>query len=137
MSTPRTCGHERAQRPLPGGLGPIWEAQRGNCFHCGMPMLRGGKGSHPDYWTREHLFPRSRYGPSNVLLAHRRCNAARGDREPTTTEIVRAQSVYAAAGMPFEKPDREAHRAELIHDASVSPLRTASLASLAELWPIK
>lgn len=33
-------GAERSQRPLPKGLEPIWEAQSGNCFHCGLPMLK-------------------------------------------------------------------------------------------------
>ncbi len=59
-------------------------AQGGLCFLCGKPM--GAQA------TDEHLVPRAYGGADvtgNVVLAHRRCNALKGDRLPTPEEVER------------------------------------------------
>jgi hypothetical protein len=98
-----------AAQPVPsfrGKFGPqlarLWAAQGGCCFHCGRPMAATRRGGNfQARWSREHLYPKSTTGRdvrNNVVLAHRGCNAARGNREPTEDEIIRAGAIFAAIG---------------------------------------
>lgn len=85
-----------------GAVDRLWQAQNGCCFHCGKPMKKGG-GNHPLRRSREHLIPQSRGGNGKpvIVLAHRSCNSARGNPEPTEDEIVRAEAIYAVIGAHF------------------------------------
>lgn len=59
-------------------------AQGGRCFYCGETM--GAKS------TFDHVIPQAFGGtddPGNIVLAHRRCNALKGDRLPSAEEIER------------------------------------------------
>lgn len=59
-------------------------AQGGRCFYCGEPV--GAKA------TFDHVIPLAYGGadePANVVIAHRRCNQAKGDRLPTPDEVER------------------------------------------------
>lgn len=56
------------------------EAQNWRCAWCGGRM--DGTLREPDAPTFEHLIPRSKRGRDtidNVVIAHRKCNQARGD----------------------------------------------------------
>lgn len=58
--------------------------QGGRCFYCNAPV--GAQG------TLDHLIPRAYGGiddPSNVVLAHRRCNQRKADRLPDPEELDR------------------------------------------------
>jgi len=58
--------------------------QGGRCFYCGEAV--GAKA------TFDHLIPQAYGGvdePSNVVLAHRRCNQRKGDRLPDADELDR------------------------------------------------
>lgn len=102
----------------------LWVVQSGRCFHCGEAMLMRVASNHGRGWSREHIYPVSRGGRNagNVVLAHRKCNSARGNPEPSEDEIERALAIFAVLGLaPF--PDMR--------------LPTAKpLGSLAEIWPI-
>lgn len=86
----------------------LWTVQQGACFHCGELMLNSGSSNHGLYWSREHVYPRSRNGSTygNVVLAHRKCNSARGNPEPSEEELARARLIIAAVGQePFKFVD--------------------------------
>lgn len=74
----------------------LYLAQRGRCFHCLEPMLlkRGGSG-----YTFEHIRPSSKGGRKygNVVLAHSKCNADRGDSDPTAEMLERCHRIYVKA----------------------------------------
>ena len=58
--------------------------QGGRCFYCGQPI--GAKA------TFDHVIPQAYGGadePSNIVLAHRRCNQEKLDRLPTWEELER------------------------------------------------
>lgn len=65
----------------------MYRAQQGTCWLCGERMPEPIMGhpaghTHPDYPTLDHVKPASQGGPKtyeNLMLAHRRCNNARGD----------------------------------------------------------
>jgi hypothetical protein len=84
----------------------LFNAQEGRCFHCGKPMLRGDaqKLDRGLWWSREHIYPKGSRPPGglsyNWVLAHPRCNGARGSRPPTDEEIARAIELHAAIGAP-------------------------------------
>lgn len=102
-------------------------AQRGRCFHCGEPM-RFTSGNHALRWSREHLFPRARYGTGTCyVLAHRGCNSVRHDTEPTPAELERARGIYASMGEHFRTPGKS-------HPLRVS-LGPGTLGRIADLWP--
>lgn len=72
----------------------MWRAQRGKCFWCNDDMLSSpqARRDSPDGATAEHFWPKSKggsYGFPNFVLSHRKCNMARGDREPTLEEHYR------------------------------------------------
>jgi len=92
-----------AKRPQRAPIDMLWDAQNGCCFHCGEPMMRKGSINHPLRRSREHLIPQSRGGKGKpvVVLAHRSCNSALGNPEPTPDEITRAESIYAVIGALF------------------------------------
>ena len=103
----------------------LWVVQSGRCFHCGEAMLMGVASNHGRGWSREHIFPVSRGGRNagNVVLAHRKCNSARGNPEPSEDEIERARAIFAVMGLaPF--PD-------------VCLPTAKPMAKMADVWPIQ
>lgn len=92
---PRVRGHRIKQRYIT----LLWIAQA---------MLRAVKNNHPLRWSREHLYPRCRYlagSPERavIVLAHRSCNTARGNADPTPDELTRHRRLSGRAGLrpPF------------------------------------
>lgn len=76
----------RHQRPrqgqAPSRRHRMFEGQRGLCHLCGEAMLLEVAQDHPEFATYDHLLPASAGGTkaaSNIRLAHRRCNMARGN----------------------------------------------------------
>lgn len=68
--------------PLDGKRLRLWNAQDGKCHLCGKPMLPEVS-QHPHSATFDHLVPASQGGTratSNLKLAHRHCNHARGNK---------------------------------------------------------
>jgi 5-methylcytosine-specific restriction endonuclease McrA len=62
------------------------ELQGGRCYLCGQRF-----GQKPRSWpTMDHVEPKSQGGgwSGNVLLAHARCNQAKGDRRPRACEVL-------------------------------------------------
>lgn len=68
----------------------LWEAQGGMCWICGHRMVLGGR-QHGRIATFDHVFPKSKFRAMGdvgiVLLAHRDCNARRGDPMPSDDEL--------------------------------------------------
>jgi len=61
----------------------IFERQKGLCIYCNKVMLTTGDSNHPDYKTKEHIYPIDRGGPhivENIAFACRSCNSAKGSR---------------------------------------------------------
>lgn len=83
----------------------VYLAQHGLCFHCQQPMLMASaqkkkSGQYNLGWTREHVIPRSKGGKSNrnnIVLAHMKCNSARGNADPTPDMLKRAKEICADA----------------------------------------
>ena len=52
-------------------------------------------------WNLDHVWPRRfRHGHvGNIVLAHNRCNSAKGDRRPTGCEIIFLEVVNARLGL--------------------------------------
>ena len=82
----------------------LWRAQDGCCFHCGEEMCESR--NHERQWSREHIYPRSRYSGGPIVLAHRSCNSARRSRGPTPDEITGGKAIYAAIGLPWVQAAR-------------------------------
>lgn len=71
-------------------------AQTGCCFHCGMGVRFLSDKNDPEFATAEHLIPRSKGGDgSTVVVAHKRCNSLRGNKDPTPEEIAKMLAVRA------------------------------------------
>lgn len=91
----------------------MFEAQRGLCWLCGGLMrLDVDLATHPDAATFDHVIPRAHNGTgrqNNLLLAHKRCNAARGGRL-VQDEIRRAERALTPA------VNRATNRAPLQHE---------------------
>lgn len=83
----------------------LYVAQKGRCFHCAAmmepyPSRTPGTGAlAANGWTREHVIPLSAGGINvgNVVLAHRPCNTARGNSEPTPEMIAKAIAIQVEA----------------------------------------
>ncbi len=59
----------------------LYKAQSGECLYCQQPLMATQLGG----FDREHIVPASRGGPDsmiNFVLAHVRCNEAKGDKTP-------------------------------------------------------
>ena len=72
-------------------------AQAGRCFFCDSLMDPEAWGKdNPNGWTRDHLTPLSQGGKNkaNVVLAHRRCNGAKGGRAPTRDEVKKYRRIF-------------------------------------------
>lgn len=87
-------------------LKALWQAQAGKCFHCDGPMIfrRRSNAEIGLYATREHIYPISTYEASglhnNIVLAHARCNGARGaPAVPSPMEVVKGKEIYAKLGL--------------------------------------
>lgn len=60
----------------------LLKAQRGLCGRCHLPVVEYG-GLHDSAGTLDHVVPKSKGGKNvlkNLLVMHRKCNAAKGDR---------------------------------------------------------
>ncbi|MBP2230550.1 hypothetical protein J2847_003855 [Azospirillum agricola] len=81
--------------------------QGGRCFFCGEPV--GAKA------TFDHLIPLAYGGidePSNVVLAHRRCNQRKGDRLPDAGELDRFFAARRGSRLGVWPPLRALRAAE-------------------------
>lgn len=81
--------------------------QGGRCFYCDAPV--GAKG------TLDHLIPQAYGGiddPSNVVLAHRRCNQRKADRLPDPEELDRFFAVRRHSRLGVWNPLRALRDAE-------------------------
>lgn len=90
----------------------LFLAQRGECFHCGKPMLwknahlrtngfyhyKTGSSNNRG-WTREHIQPVSKGGKNyqNIVLAHGLCNSKRGTETLSEELMAKAQNILVAA----------------------------------------
>lgn len=84
-----------------GFLVSLFDVQKGLCFHCNKQMNSLQVDYHSNGWTREHVLPLSyiakkkmRHPKYNVVLAHKECNAKRGNKFPTKQEISRFYNIY-------------------------------------------
>lgn len=78
----------------------LMRLQRGACFHCGKPMIRGCLASdhRADEWTREHLIAKPHNdGHRSIafVLAHRGCNRHRGDAPLSAETLARGLAIWA------------------------------------------
>jgi hypothetical protein len=83
-------------------LEKLYEAQGGNCFHCGKPVPpRGDKDMSKKGWSRDHVYPRSttRGLARNIVIAHRGCNNRRGDMPMSDADIQRVKALYGSLGL--------------------------------------
>lgn len=89
----------------------LWKLQDGVCPICREPLLRDERFRDDTGWNLDHVYPRSRYkrlgNRGNVLLAHRVCNAAKADREPTGCEVTLLYAVNARMGHQLVDDVRE------------------------------
>lgn len=106
----------------------LYEAQAGRCSLCGQGL--GALGERGEWRpTFEHVWPRSRYSYAdrgNLLLAHFRCNIAKGTRDPTGCEVILLAAVNARLGLALvgrlehqrnnPPPTREQRRAQSERD---------------------
>ena len=84
----------------------LWIAQQDNCWLCGekmpKPVMGNGALSHPpDYPTLDHVVPASQGGDrtyANLMLAHLRCNQARGNRREVVAVRFEEGSVQQRSG---------------------------------------
>jgi 5-methylcytosine-specific restriction endonuclease McrA len=63
----------------------LLDRQEGVCWLCGKAIDRSLPPTDPRAASIDHILPRSRGGsdaPSNLAVAHRRCNEARADADP-------------------------------------------------------
>lgn len=95
------------KRPYRDKIGSqLWAAQEGRCGCCGEPMAESDQGSNGDLgWSLEHVWPRSRYAyahSGNIILAHRDCNASKGQRDPNDFELAMLDRVNLATGWTLQ-----------------------------------
>lgn len=82
------------------------EAQQGLCILCGtalhMHRQDDFEANDPRRATFDHVVPLSLRGENvgNRLIAHRKCNGAKGNRPPVGCELVWLAAVNAAIGIP-------------------------------------
>ena len=75
-------GRKRAQRA--SLKRKFMTAQGGKCWLCGLLMKVDVAPTDPEYATWDHVLPVSAGGGNkqdNLILAHRKCNLKRGNRE--------------------------------------------------------
>jgi len=68
----------------------LWEEQNGCCWWCGKEIDLYLDPNHPLAATIDHLIPVSVGGKdvlSNLVVAHRVCNEARGNRMPPASAL--------------------------------------------------
>ena len=77
------------------------------CFHRMGDYGKSGQGK--SHATRDHIWPRNRYSGLewNTVAAHRRCNNAKGDREPTGCELIGLAWVQALRERSGDKRPRK------------------------------
>lgn len=92
----------------------LWTAQDGCCWICNGRMAKG-EHKHGQMATLDHIWPKSRFGAIGdlgiTLLAHRSCNADRGNPMPSDDEIRVLIRVYRA--IPRWWMEAEIRKAEL------------------------
>lgn len=85
----------------------LYSYQKCRCFFCNkfMPFkaFNPEKPDRKDGYTVDHLFPRSLgfTKSGNSVLACRKCNEKKANRNPSLTEIVKAWEIYQKMGRPF------------------------------------
>jgi 5-methylcytosine-specific restriction endonuclease McrA len=85
----------------------LYAFQNGKCFYCNKYMRYTSH--HPKHpgklfgYTLDHLFPRcgGNMLAGNTVLACRKCNELKADRQPTVQEVVKAAMLYATMDRPF------------------------------------
>lgn len=78
---------------------------RCRCALCWTPWAEGER------YTFDHVWPvglGGRRGPGNLLLAHERCNCAKGGRRPTGCELIMLAYVNDRLGLSDVSPMAEA-----------------------------
>lgn len=70
------------------------DLQGSRCYLCAGPMDARG--------SRDHVWPKSHGGTfvGNKLLAHGKCNQAKGDRRPSPCELLYRDVLYEIASTP-------------------------------------
>lgn len=92
--------HERAMHMQAIVKRVIWNAQGGRCHLCGHPLRQ--KWRSPEL-TFDHVWPKSRIAGANsfegnIMLAHKDCNHAKGDRNPHPCEMLFLSAVNRRLG---------------------------------------
>ena len=90
----------------------LFDAQRGICASCGIPMLRPSQvvkrwRLHPLGPTTDHVVPTRAGGPDNLtnkVAMHRACNTFKGGRMPNGCELVWLEVVRAKVPQPHHRP---------------------------------
>jgi hypothetical protein len=107
----------------------LWIEQQGLCWICCEPMERFGDPERARAVSEDHLRPRSKGGSdkkSNKLLAHRKCNNARGSAVPTIPVAdLRAAAILRLRGSPHwvdEYQDTHAGSYRVAHTLADRPL---------------
>jgi hypothetical protein len=94
----------------------LWEAQAGKCWLCDGRMHFYGKMSG-EAASLDHLWPKAKFGNVGdigvTLLAHRRCNQARGDALPGDDDIRFLVSVWRKVDRHWLDVNREMIEATL------------------------
>jgi len=75
----------------------IWTCQGGNCFYCHRPMTYD-KNSYATSYTRDHFYAKRKGNGlnGNTVLAHKKCNMDKRDRDPNKQEISQFKKLYRA-----------------------------------------
>lgn len=94
----------------------LWEAQDGMCWICGQGMLRKASNA-PLSVSLDHIWPKSLSGELGdigiTLLAHRNCNAVRGNPPPTDDDIRALVAVWRKVDARWLRWNRQQLEAEL------------------------
>ena len=92
----------------------LFKAQEGTCYLCCDPLGERIIG-HDVGYNFDHVWPQARYSfalRGNVMLAHKRCNVAKGDRDPTELELAMLESVNLILG--WQTLPQERHRENVV-----------------------
>lgn len=118
MSRQGKCSKERRMFIIRKAQGKI-------CHICGDRLEQADRLDFERAWTMEHVWPRRRYRftHGNTLVAHRSCNHAKADRDPTGCELI----MLLAANAKLNRTLAEVERCEYVDapPATPSPMQLA------------